>query len=126
MRTRNWRNRAAGAGIVPDEPPAQGDHALQVESGREDSPERKDSSTFVPGGLSPSHRYAPNRLVRPVSLTAETYSPLREPLERRYSPVAALVPTAPPARSVTCFSSNVRSSDDWSARTRYSFPFGPV
>jgi hypothetical protein len=59
------------------------DQGLHVKSGVADSPDRKEKETSVPLGAVPSHRNVPNRLVRPVSLTAETYSPERGPPEMR-------------------------------------------
>ena len=64
-------------------PVDQADQALQVASGVADSPDRNANSSFVPPGASPSQRKAPKRLVRAVSLTAETYSPAAGPVPGR-------------------------------------------
>jgi hypothetical protein len=62
--------------------PCQGDQSLHVASGIDDSPDRNENTTSVPDGVSPSQRNAPKRLVRPVSLTGETYSPPARPAAR--------------------------------------------
>jgi hypothetical protein len=67
--------------VRPD--PFQGDQGLEVASGVADSPDRKEYSTLELPGASPSHRKAPKWLVRPVSLTGETYSPGVDPARRR-------------------------------------------
>jgi hypothetical protein len=51
-------------------------------------------------------------------LTAATYSPVRAPLRIRWKALAPLVAMASPATMETCFSSNVRSSDQVSRETR--------
>ena len=73
MRTRHCRKRPSGAGIaIVFSLPVHALHGLHVVSGAADSPERNANSTLLPDGASPSQRNVPKRLVRPVSLTAET------------------------------------------------------
>src|SRR5438132_289459 len=80
IRSFHWRNRPGGATILGESPIGwNADQSLQVESGAADSPVRNATSSREPPGMSPSARKAPNVLVRPVSLTAETYSPVRSP-----------------------------------------------